>query len=82
MCGKLVRHYPVCGCLRVASSFVKRACTGYSWDDDAGEYAKYLIVEIANEAIRDDPVRGLWYVNISESVQRFTDASNMALAAC
>ena len=37
ICGKLVGHYPICGWLRVACSYLKRMCVGRLWQDPAGE---------------------------------------------
>ena len=82
VCGKLVGHYPVCGWLRVACSFVKRLCVGSYWNDGIGDEADYLIREIIKDVIRDDPVGGIWHANVNGKVNLYTDASNIASAAC
>lgn len=81
ICGKLVGHYPVCGWLRVACSYVKRECEGERWDDEVGEKAVLIIQEILGKIKVCDPVNGSWSVPDVKSGTLWCDASSLALGA-
>lgn len=78
VCGLLVGHYPVCGWLRVACSFVKRVSEGSRWDDDIGPRAQTLLSEILQNVNENDPVGGRWAVSNS-SCRLWCDASSIAI---
>jgi hypothetical protein len=78
--GKLVGHYPVCGWLRVACSYIKRLSEGKSWDDYVGDECGLKILEVVERVIKDDPVRGQWSVlNTSKNGKVWCDASTLAI---
>ncbi|GFO06854.1 Gag-pro-pol polyprotein [Plakobranchus ocellatus] len=79
ICGKLVGHYPVAGCLRVACSYVKRQTEGSKWDDYAGDRACDLIQEVVEQVQKEAPVRGKWNVPSEAKGVVWRDASNLAL---
>jgi transposase InsO family protein/ribonuclease HI len=81
ICGKLVGHYPVCGWLRVACSFLKRTCIGASWKDAAGEQAQAMLLELLVRVRADDPVRGRWHVPETNACRVWCDASCLAFGA-
>ena len=62
ICGKMVGHYPVAGWLRVACSFIKRAASGCKWDDNVGEKARNMLIELRERVQAEDPVKGAWTV--------------------
>ncbi|CDW61337.1 hypothetical protein TTRE_0000979201, partial [Trichuris trichiura] len=60
-CGELVGHLPVCGWLRVAAAFVKRAANAAtkSWDEPIdGGTIRPLLEDIAARVKEHDPARG------------------------
>lgn len=79
ICGRLVGHYPVCGWLRVACSYVKRKSEGKLWDDFIGDEARAMIREVVSRVRTEDPVRGLWKVAVTEEGKVWCDASSLAL---
>ena len=62
ICGKLTGHFPVCGWLRVACSYVKRFSEGKNWEDYAGKKSLLMMKNIIERVNKDDPVRGKWLV--------------------
>ncbi|QQP49389.1 Putative LOC101234602 [Caligus rogercresseyi] len=81
ICGKLVGHFPVGGWLRTAVGFMKRCCTGTSWEDSAGELSISLLEEVISKVERDDPVRGRWNVRPGGNCELWCDASSLAYGA-
>ena len=79
ICGRLVGHYPICGWLRVACSYVKRESEGYRWEDWVGEKTQRLVHELLDRVARDDPVGGRWSVPDKQSGIVWCDASSLAL---
>ena len=80
-CGKLVGHYPVCGWLRVATSFIKRRANDVTerWDDAIADgEVRTLLEEVVKEIRKNDPVRGRWDAS-SEKARVWVDASSIAL---
>lgn len=83
-CGKLVGHFPVCGWLRVATSYIKRRATAVTqgWDDpvqDSDEICR-MLHETAARVRDNDPASGRW--NVDEGTAAvWTDASSIALGA-
>ena len=81
ICGQLTSHYPVCGWLRPAASFVKRLAneTASRWDDPIEENAVTQLVEELVASVRtDDPAKGRWNVS-GDTMTVYTDASSLAL---
>ncbi|KFD47071.1 hypothetical protein M513_12059 [Trichuris suis] len=80
-CGELVRHYPVCGWLQVATAFIKREANRVSsrWDEPIhDDRIQEHLDEVAREVSKNDPVRGRW--DVSGSAARvWVDASALAL---
>jgi transposase InsO family protein/ribonuclease HI len=81
ICGKLVGHYPVCGWLRVACSFLKRRCIGVTWKDAAGEQAQVMLIDLLERVRAEDPVRGSWNVPVTKVCRVWCDASCLAFGA-
>ena len=78
ICGLLVGHYPVCGWLRVACSFIKRASEGTRWEDGIGGRARGLLQELLQRVQENDPVGGRWAVT-SSKCRLWCDASSLAI---
>lgn len=60
ICVKLVGHYPVCGCLRVAAVFIMRRANRVteSWDEVINDNEICVCLkEAVDEVRRNDPVR-------------------------
>lgn len=80
ICGKLTGHYPVCGWLRVACSFLKRESEGQKWDDYIGDRPQQMAEDLVVRVRIDDPVRGVWSVpNVACGAKVYCDASSLAL---
>ncbi|KFD72888.1 hypothetical protein M514_14792 [Trichuris suis] len=82
-CGRLTGHFPVCGWLRVAAAFLKRAVTAAtsSWDEAVeSSWLKTFLGEIAARMSKEDPVRGTWNVS-GERARLWVDASALAIGA-
>lgn len=79
ICGQLVGHYPVCGWLHVACSFVKRESEGDRWDDPIGERAAGMMREVLARVSLEDPVRGQFHVDNCRRGRVWCDASSIAL---
>ena len=61
LCGKLVGHYPVCGWLRVAVSYIKRRANEASegWNDlIIGDGVQAMLSEVLEQVKQSDPVCG------------------------
>lgn len=78
ICGKLVGHYPVCGWLRLACSYVKRLCQGETWGDKVGNIAMSYLYEIMEQVKLRDPVGGIWTVTQLNECEVWCDASSIA----
>ncbi|XP_043239685.1 uncharacterized protein LOC122390607 [Amphibalanus amphitrite] len=81
ICGQLTSHYPVCGWLRPAASFVKRLAneTASRWDDPIeGGLVPQLVEELVASVNAADPARGRWNVS-GDTMTIYTDASSLAL---
>lgn len=80
--GELIGHFPVCGWLRVACSYLQRiiATEHSDWDDQVSkpvlEYLNKVYMKIDNEG---DPVKGNWIVSKTSPITIWCDASNLAL---
>ena len=79
ICGQLIGHYPVCGWLRVACSYVKRESTGERWDDWVGDRAQGMIQEVLRRVLEEDPVKGYFRVADGIAGTVWCDASSIAL---
>ena len=79
ICGRLTGHYPVAGWLRVACSFIKRQAQGSRWEDFAAEEAVYMLQDVLERVNKEDPVKGIWHVQRSNSGVIWCDASSLAL---
>lgn len=78
-CGKIIGHYPVCGWLRVACSYVKRISEGLGWNDDIGERARAMMMELMSKLAVEDPVKGVFHVSPCKRGRVWCDASSLAL---
>ena len=78
-CGRIVRHYPVCGWHRIACSFIKRVCEGQRWDDNVGERAMGMMRDLLARLAVEDPVKGRFHMSPCESGRVWCDASSLAL---
>jgi len=81
ICGKLVGHYPICGWLRVACSYVKRQIDVGGWNQEVGPKVRMLVTNILERIGNDDPVKGQWDVPGDRSGTVWCDASSLATAA-
>ena len=80
LCGKLTGHYPVCGWLRVAVSYIKRRANGASegWDDPiVGDDVRVMLTEVVEQVKRSDPASGRWDV-AGDKAKVWVDASSLA----
>lgn len=82
--GKLTGHYPVCGWLRVASSFLKRQAESSSnnWDDHVSSTVHGLCLELLERVRNNDPVHGTWSVPETNVAEVAVDASSLATGCC
>ncbi|XP_043231265.1 uncharacterized protein LOC122386281 [Amphibalanus amphitrite] len=81
LCGQLTSHYPVCGWLRPAASFVKRLVSeaAHGWDEPVrDENVVRLVNELVARVRADDPAKGQWDVGDGVATV-WTDASSLAL---
>ena len=81
LCGHLTSHYPVCGWLRPAASFVKRRVSESvdGWDEPVDDpNVARLVDELLARVRADDPARGQWDVGNTVATV-WTDASSLAL---
>lgn len=81
VCGQLTGHYPICGWLRTACSYIKRVSDGVKWEDSIGPTARDMLNEVLEKVLKDDPVRGPWAIPQAKSGRVWTDASSIALGA-
>jgi transposase InsO family protein len=80
MCGKLTGHYPVCGWLRTACSYVKRVSEGCGWETPIGTDAQRILEEILCRVKSEDPVKGVWNVDSdAKKCKVWCDASTLAI---
>ena len=83
VCGRLTGHFPVCGWLRVASSYLKRRANAMtnSWDSEITDPELCaMVAETLQRVKAEDPVRGRWDVSGSKAVV-WVDASSVAMGA-
>ena len=81
MCGKLVGHFPVCGCLRVVAAAIKHRVTSVmsGWDDEVHDITlRCMITETMERVMQNDPVHGDWCINGNE-LTIWVDASSLAM---
>ena len=78
ICGKLLRHYPVAGWLRLACSYVKRRASGVDWEDRVDYKTLKLIQEILVDVEKKDPVTGAWHIPETKIGVVWCDASSIA----
>ena len=82
VCGQLVGHYPVCGWLRVACSYMKRiACSG-KWDESVPEKVQSMLQETLQRVSTCDPAKGPWTVPRCTKARVWCDASSIAQGVC
>ena len=79
ICGQLVGHYPICGWLRVACSYVKRESAGERWEEWIGEKAQRMLAEVIRRVQEEDPVKGFFRVEDATAGRVWCDASSLAL---
>lgn len=79
ICGQLIGHYPIAGWIRVGCGFIKRNSAGSLWEDDIGEYAKYLLEDMLKRVQRNDPVSGIWNPPENGVIRVWCDASSIAM---
>ncbi|XP_065189499.1 uncharacterized protein LOC135820118 [Sycon ciliatum] len=79
-CGRVIGHYPICGWLRTACSFVKRLSSECgSWDSEVSDVVYQCCRDLSARLCTEDPVRGQWHVPVSTGrVQVWCDASDLA----
>jgi ribonuclease HI len=82
ICGQLVGHFPVCGWLRPACSFIKRRLNDCKWSEAAAEKTMKLVNEVLAQVAREDPVKGQWCVKNIGSGRVWCDASSLAIGVC
>ena len=46
VCGRLLRHYPIAGWLRVACSYIKRKAAGVRWENKVSQETVKMMQEI------------------------------------
>ena len=83
ICGRLTSHFPVCGWLRVAASYLKRRANAVtaSWDAEVTDpELRAMISETLQRVKMEDPARGRWDVTGTAAVV-WVDASSVALGA-
>ena len=81
LCGRLVRHLPMCGWLRVACRMLKRQASSVTkdWDDKARDTVLQRIMFKTIESVQQDgPARGDWCVDSKER-NIWVDASSQAI---
>ena len=71
----------MCGWLRAAASFAKKACEVDQWDAPVNEMAFKFANELVERVKREDPVRGVWHVRSKGHFRIWCDASLVAVAA-
>ena len=80
VCGRLTRHFPVCGWLRVAAAFVKRranAVTTRRDDETQDPMLRQMLDKIVMRLSQTDPAHGDWCTN-GQEVTVWVDASSLA----
>lgn len=82
-CGKLLGHYPVCGYLRPACSFIKRqaSVSSESWDSPVNADVVQLCNDLLTRIGESDPARGVWSASVrgaGDDVTVWCDASDLA----
>ena len=80
VCGRLTRHFPVCGWLRVAAAFVKWRANAVTtgWDDETQDpMLRRMLDEIVMRSSQTDPARGEWCAD-GQEVTLWVDASSLA----
>ena len=83
-CGRVTSHYPVCGWLRPACSYVKRlACVTSLWDEPVQPEVITVCKKLQERLAMEDPVHGVWYANLAarKEVTVYCDASDLAYGA-
>ena len=83
ICGRLTSHFPVCGWLRVAASYMKRRAnaTTTSWDAEVTDpELRAMLSETLQRVRAEDPAHGRWDVAGTRAVV-WVDASSVALGA-
>ncbi|XP_067930804.1 uncharacterized protein [Watersipora subatra] len=79
VCGKLTRHYPVAGWLRVACSYIKRQTNAIQWNDVLPSYVTSLVEDLSQRLDNHDPVKGTWSVMCDKEAVIWCDASSIAI---
>ena len=81
LCGKMTGNLPVCGWLRVASSFIKRTANDLTktWDEKIQcDYVEKMVNNMVKRTRNDDPAKGVWNVYGNEATV-WVGASSLAL---
>ncbi|XP_012565776.2 uncharacterized protein LOC105849872 [Hydra vulgaris] len=79
--GKITGNLPVCGWLRVASSYVKRIANALTktWDEKMKcNYLEKMLTDMIKRTRNNDPAKGIWSVYSNEATI-WVDASSIAL---
>ena len=79
-CGKLVGHFPVCGWLRVAVTFIKRLATSVTkgWDERIKNTSLcHILAETLTRVREADPIGENWCMD-SKEITVWVDASSVA----
>jgi hypothetical protein len=79
LCGQLIGHFPVCGWLRPACSYVKRCLNQQKWEDVSNIRAMGMMNEILRKVSEHDPAQGRWDVSNDGIGRIWCDASSLAL---
>ena len=83
LCGKVVGHYPVCGQLRVMSSFIKRLTNGTQWDEEIPLDLYPLVEELLKKARVEDSIGGIWSIpSDTVTFNVWSDSSSIAIGCC
>ena len=81
LCGRFVRHFPVCGWLCVACRVLKRRASSVtkSWDDETRDNLLQRMISETVDFVRwDDPAHGDWCVDRRE-LNVWVDDSSLAI---
>ena len=81
LCGRLVRHIPMCGWLHVAGGVFKRQTSLITkgWDDETKDtIPQCMMFETIEFVQQDDPARGDWCVD-SKELNVWANASSLAI---
>ena len=81
LCRRLVRHFLVCGWLRVACRVLKRRANSVTkgWDDETRDnLLQHMISETVDSVQWDDPAHGDWCIG-GQELNVWVDASSLVI---